>query len=83
MPQDDATQQAEPQSQAEEQPEPAEVTPLLAVLAAQFGDRFDDAAQERARKQFAAVLASAGAVAAYPLANADEPDFVFSAFPGE
>ena len=83
MPQDDATQQSVPQSQAEEQPETPEVAPLLAVLAAQFGDRFDDAAQERARKQFAPMLASAGVVAAYPLANADEPDFVFSAFPGE
>ena len=83
MPQDDATQQAEPQPQVEEQPEPPEVEPLLAVLAAQFGDRFDDAVRERARKQFAAMLASAARVAAYPLANADEPDFVFSAFPGE
>ena len=83
MPQNDATQQEEPQPQAEEQPEPPEVAPLLAVLAAQFGERFDDAAQERARNQFVATLASAAAVAAYPLANADEPDFVFSAFPGE
>jgi hypothetical protein len=83
MAQNDAAQQEEPRPPAEEQPEPPEVAPLLAVLEAQFGERFDDAARERARKQLTALLASAGALAAYPLANADEPDFVFSAFPQE
>ena len=83
MAESDATQQTEPRPQAEEQPEPPEVAPLLGALEAQFGDRFDDAAQERARKQLAAILASAAEVASYPLTNADEPDFVFSAFPGE
>ena len=83
MAQNDAAQQEEPRPPAEEQPEPPEVAPLLAVLEAQFGERFDDAARERARKQLTATLASAAGVAAYPLANGDEPASVFSPFSGQ
>ena len=83
MAQNDATQSQEPQPQAEEQPSPPEVAPLLAVLEAQFGEQLGDEGRERARKQLGTMLTSMAAVAAYPLANADEPGFVFNPFPTE
>lgn len=65
--------------QPAQEPEPPSVAPLLAVLEAEFGDRFDEAARQRVREQLAGVVRAASAVAAYPLRNGDEPGSVFRA----
>lgn len=47
------------------------------MLAARFGDRFDAAAEEKLRGDLRRLVDAAEALRALPLANGDEPDFVF------
>ena len=54
---------------------------MLATIETQFGERLDKAGKARVREQLEGLAKASAALAAYPLANADEPDFVFSAFP--
>ena len=63
---------------AEAEEESPVVAPLLAALEAQFGDRLDEAARDRARRQLQRLMTAAAEVAAYPLANGDEPGSVFN-----
>ena len=81
---DDAEQVTAP---SEPEPPPEEeapaVAPLLAALEAEFGDRLDEAARAGVRRRLAELLYSASALAAYPLANADEPGTVFKPLTGE
>ena len=79
---DDAEHATPPPEPAPEAEAPA-VAPLLAALEAEFGDRLDEAAREGVRRRLADLLKSAAAVAAVPLANADEPGTVFNPLPGE
>lgn len=57
----------------------ATVDNLMATVEAQFGDRFDDAAREQIRQQFAGMVAQSRALATYPLGPEVEPMFVFTA----
>jgi hypothetical protein len=47
------------------------------MLAARFGDRFDAAAEEKLRADLARLVEAAETLRAFPVANGDEPDFVF------
>ena len=51
---------------------------LAAVIRAQYGDRLSDADLAAVTRQIEASLGRAAKVRAVPLANGDEPDFVFS-----
>ena len=85
MAQHDDAEQAAPSPDPEpasEEEAPA-VAPLLAALEAEFGERLDEAARAGVRRRLAELLKSASALAAYPLANADEPGTVFNPLPGE
>jgi hypothetical protein len=70
--------QAAQEGQAEREEESPVVAPLLTALVAQFGDRLDEAARDRARRQLQRLMKTAAEVAAYPLANGDEPGSVFN-----
>jgi hypothetical protein len=52
---------------------------LAAVIRAQYGDRLSDAELAAVTRQIATSLEHASKVRQVPLANGDEPDFVFSA----
>lgn len=73
-----------PAPAASESADSPAVTTLLAALEAQpgFAERLDDAARAHVREQLARLLTASAALAAQPLANGDEPDFVFSAHRG-
>lgn len=55
------------------------VAGILALAEAEFGDRLDDAARARVRKQAEAIAANSRELSAVPLANGQEPEFVFTA----
>lgn len=48
-------------------------------IAARFGDRFDAAAEEKIRNDLGRLVDAADALRSVPLANGDEPDFIFHA----
>lgn len=56
---------------------------LMAAIEARYGERLDDKDREIVRAGIARNLANAEALAAYPLANGDEPGSVFRAYRGE
>lgn len=47
------------------------------MLAARFGDRFDAAAEGKLRADLDKLVEAAENLRAFPVANGDEPDFVF------
>jgi hypothetical protein len=49
------------------------------TLAVRYGDRFDAAAEQKIRNDIGRLVDAAAALRQLPLANGDEPDFVFSA----
>jgi hypothetical protein len=49
------------------------------TLAVRYGDRFDAAAEQKIRDDIGRLVDAAAALRQLPLANGDEPDFVFSA----
>jgi len=49
------------------------------TLAAKYGDRFDAAAEQKIRNDIGRLVDAAEALRQLPVANGDEPDFVFSA----
>jgi len=49
------------------------------ILAVKYGDRFDAAAEQKIRNDIGRLVDAAEALRQLPLANGDEPDFVFSA----
>ena len=49
------------------------------TLAVRYGDRFDAAAEQKIRNDIGRLVDAAEALRQLPLANGDEPDFVFSA----
>jgi len=49
------------------------------ILAVKYGDRFDAAAEQKIRNDIWRLVDAAEALRQLPLANGDEPDFVFSA----
>lgn len=55
------------------------VAGLLALAEAEFGDRLDDAGWAHVRKQAETIAANSRALAAVPLTNDQEPEFVFTA----
>ena len=61
---------------------PPAVDHLLAALEAQFGERLDEAGRARVREGLERMVAGGAALSAVPLANGDEPDFVFRAYRG-
>ena len=75
------------ESQGGGQPPPAPASPpavdhFLAALEAQFGERLDEAGRARVREGLERMVAGGAALSAAPLANGDEPDFVFRAYRG-
>ena len=69
-------QQPAPHEQAADE---ATIQGWMTALEGQFGDRLDDTARASIREQFAQMVANSRALAAYTLANAQEPAFVFTA----
>jgi len=60
----------------------ATVEATLAALVAEFGARFGEDERVQIRERLERQAGVAAALAAVPLANADEPDFVFSPYSG-
>ncbi len=56
---------------------------LRATVEARYGERLDDKDRAIIRAGIARNLANTEALAAYPLANGDEPGSVFRAYRGE
>ncbi len=59
------------------------VEQLMAVVEAEFGERLDEAGREKVRTGIERNLSNTAALAAYVLANGDEPGTVFRAYRGE
>jgi len=59
------------------------VEQMMAVMEAEFGERLDEAGREKIRTGIERNRANAAALAAYGLANGDEPGTVFRAYRGE
>jgi hypothetical protein len=59
------------------------VEQLMAVVEARCGERMDDKDREIVRSGIERNLTNTAALAAYPLANGDEPGSVFRAYQGE
>ena len=70
-----AEQEHDPRRSADE----ALVAAWMAALEGEFGERFDDAARAEIRAQLAQQAANSRVLAAYALANAQEPASTFSA----
>ena len=60
----------------------AVVEATLAAIVAEFGARFGEDERAQIRERLERQAGVAAALAAVPLANADEPDFVFSPYSG-
>ena len=58
----------------------AAVEATLATLVAEFGERLGEDERAQIRERLERQAGGAAALAAEPLANADEPDFVFSPY---
>jgi hypothetical protein len=56
---------------------------LMAAIEARYGERLDDKDREIVWAGIARNLTNTEALAAYPLANGDEPGSVFRAYRGE
>lgn len=56
---------------------------IMAVVEAEFGERLDEAGREKVRTGIERNMTNAAALAAYGLANGDEPGTVFRAYRGE
>lgn len=59
----------------------ARVDGYMALLEAEFGERFDDAARARIREQLRGVVDVSTAISQFPLHNGDEPGSIFRASP--
>ncbi len=59
------------------------VEQVMATVEAEFGERLDEAGREKVRTGIERNRANAAALAAYGLANGDEPGTVFRAYRGE
>ncbi len=57
----------------------AEVNARYQSLVHRYGDRFDDAAEEKIRNDIGRLVDAALALRQLTMANGDEPDFVFHA----
>ena len=86
MAENEGTAASQGSAQAGEQGQPATPPPavdhFLAALEAQFGERLDEAGRARVREGLERMVAGGAALSAVPLANGDEPDFVFRAYRG-
>jgi hypothetical protein len=51
---------------------------MLTAIVAEFGERLGEDERAQIRERLERQVGGAAALAAVPLANADEPDFVFS-----
>ena len=60
----------------------AAVEATLAALVAEFGERLGEGERAQIRERLERQAGGATALAAVSLANADEPDFVFSPYSG-
>ena len=60
----------------------ATVEAMLAAIVAEFGERLGEDERAQIRERLERQVGGAAALAAVPLANADEPDFVFSPYSG-
>lgn len=70
-----------PEQQERQEAPPSPTTEhFIAALVAEFGARFDEEALARLREQVGQQIASAAALSAHRLTNADEPAFVFNPF---
>lgn len=76
-----ARQQGEPAVDAVASNDARRLDLYMALLEAEFGDRFDDAARARIREQLQGVAEVSAAVARFPLRNGDEPGSIFRALP--
>lgn len=64
--------------QASGAPDPA-IEALMTAVEAGFGECLDEAARAQIRRECEGIVANGRALSAQPLANGDEPDFVFAA----
>ena len=69
-----------PEQQSEKNPV---VEQMMGVAEAEFGARLDEAGREKVRTGIERNMTNAAALAAYGLANGDEPGTVFRAYRGE
>lgn len=58
------------------------VEQMMAVVEVEFGERLDEAGREKIRTGIERNMTNAAALAAYGLANGDEPGTVFRAYRG-
>ncbi len=59
------------------------VEQMMATIEAEFGERLDEAGREKIRTGIERNRTNAATLAAYGLANGDEPGTVFRAYRGE
>lgn len=71
------------QRPADDAPKPELVEAIVAQVREMIQDERDDAAWDEVRKNAERHLKMAAKLRAYPLRNADEPDFVFRPFRAE